>query len=158
MQQILKGDFWDFFLFMFNIRNCFICRPSDSTVPEDALIKNKIKFSLYIGKFRVEQLQSHIWGRASQNIRKCENMSPYMRRPLVIYDFATAPLWISLYMRKIWFSFLSVCWDRTRTVSNTALAVRHSYHSARSHLLDDAADLPLWLLGITIMHILREQF
>jgi hypothetical protein len=24
----------------------------------------------------------------------------YMRRPLVIYDFATAPIWISLYMRK----------------------------------------------------------
>jgi hypothetical protein len=29
------------------------------------------------------------------------------RRPLVIYDFATAPFWISLYMRKILFSFLS---------------------------------------------------
>ncbi len=27
---------------------------------------------------------------------------------LLIYDFATAPLWISLYMRKILFSFLSV--------------------------------------------------
>ncbi len=33
---------------------------------------------------------------------------PYLRRPLVIYDFATAQFWISLYMRKIWFSFLSV--------------------------------------------------
>ncbi len=31
-----------------------------------------------------------------------------MSTPLVIYDFATAPFWISLYMRKIWFSFLSV--------------------------------------------------
>ncbi len=41
--------------------------------------------------------------------RNCANISPYMRRPLVIYDFATAPFWISLYMRKIWFSFLSVC-------------------------------------------------
>ncbi len=30
---------------------------------------------------------------------------PIMRRPLVIYDFATAPLWISLHMRKIRFSF-----------------------------------------------------
>ncbi len=28
--------------------------------------------------------------------------------PLVIYDFSTAPFWISLYMRKILFSFLSV--------------------------------------------------
>jgi hypothetical protein len=31
-----------------------------------------------------------------------------MRRPLVIYDFATAPFWITLYMWKILFSFLSV--------------------------------------------------
>ncbi len=29
------------------------------------LIKKKIKFSSYRGKFREEQLQSHIWGRAS---------------------------------------------------------------------------------------------
>jgi len=41
-------------------------------------------------------------------MRKCGNIFPNMRRPLVIYDFATAPFWISLYMRKIWFSFLSV--------------------------------------------------
>jgi hypothetical protein len=33
----------------------------------------------------------------------------YMRRPLVIYDFTTAPIWISLYKRKMLFSFLSVC-------------------------------------------------
>ncbi len=31
-----------------------------------------------------------------------------MRRPLVLYDFSTTPFWISLYMRKILFSFLSV--------------------------------------------------
>jgi hypothetical protein len=39
-----------------------------------------------------------------------EQMSkyPYMRRPLVIYDFATALFQISLYMRKILFYFLSV--------------------------------------------------
>ncbi len=35
-------------------------------------------------------------------------ISSYIRKPFLIYDFATAPLWISLYMRKIWFSFLSV--------------------------------------------------
>jgi hypothetical protein len=35
--------------------------------------------------------------------------SPYMRRPLVIYDFATAPFRISLHMmKKILFDFLSV--------------------------------------------------
>jgi hypothetical protein len=31
-----------------------------------------------------------------------------MRKYLVKYDFATAPFWISLYMRKILFSFFSV--------------------------------------------------
>ncbi len=32
----------------------------------------------------------------------------YYRKPFLIYDIATAPLWISLYMRKILFSLLSV--------------------------------------------------
>jgi hypothetical protein len=34
-------------------------------------------------------------------MRKCANISPYMRRLLVVYDFATAPFSISLYMRRI---------------------------------------------------------
>jgi hypothetical protein len=41
-------------------------------------------------------------------MRKCANISPYIRRPLAIYDFATAPFSISSYMRKKLFSFLSV--------------------------------------------------
>jgi hypothetical protein len=38
-----------------------------------------------------------------------EEMRKYLavRRPLVIYDFTAVPLWISLYKRKILFSFLS---------------------------------------------------
>ncbi len=87
------------------------------------LIKKKIKFSSYIGKFRVEQLQSHIWGRASWYIRKCANISPYMRRPLVIYDFATAPPWISLYMKKIRFSFLSVQQEGKRHQKDVAFFI-----------------------------------
>jgi hypothetical protein len=74
------------------------------------LIKKKIKFSSYIGKFRVEQLQSHIWLTASSYMGKCFRISSYIRKPFLIYDFATPPLWISLYMRKILFSFLSVYW------------------------------------------------
>jgi hypothetical protein len=35
-------------------------------------------------KFRVEQLQSHIWGRVSQYMRKWGNIFSYIRRPLVI--------------------------------------------------------------------------
>ncbi len=38
------------------------------------LIKKKIKFSSYIGKFRVEQLQSHIMRKG---FLKCEEMGKY---------------------------------------------------------------------------------
>ncbi len=34
-------------------------------------------------------------------------ISSYIRKPFFIYDFATAPFWISLYMRKIRFFFVS---------------------------------------------------
>ncbi len=70
------------------------------------LIKKNIKFSSYIRKFRVEQLQSHIWLTASSYMEKYLRISSYIRKP--IYDFATAPLWISLHMKKKLFSFLSV--------------------------------------------------
>jgi hypothetical protein len=93
------------FLCISTLHNVFFSFKS-SRVEQTTPIKKKIKFSSYIRKFRVEQLQSHIWGRAGfLYMRKCENISPYMKRPLVIYDFATAPFWITLYMRKIWFSF-----------------------------------------------------
>jgi hypothetical protein len=32
-------------------------------------------------------------------MRKCANISPYMRRPLVIYDFATDPLFYQCIMQ-----------------------------------------------------------
>ncbi len=35
----LKGDFFFLFFFMYNIQHCFTCRPSDSTVSEDAGIE-----------------------------------------------------------------------------------------------------------------------
>ncbi len=71
-------------------------------------LKKKIKFSLYIRKFRMEQLQSHMWLTASSYLGKYLRVSSYIRKHFLIYDFATAPLWISSYMRKIWLSFLSV--------------------------------------------------
>ncbi len=86
----------------------FMLKERSCTVDIPTLMKKKIKFSSYIRKFGVEQVQSHIWGRASWYMRKCANISSYMRKPLVIYDFATAPFWISSYIRKIRFSFLSV--------------------------------------------------
>ncbi len=103
-------------------------------------------------------------------MRKCANTSPYIRRPLVIYDFATAPLWISLYMRKILFSFLSVyihtngfqsaehvinfpsssviCWSRRRT---SALDVLHCHWYRRQicHWCVDTGGAP-WLANISV--------
>ncbi len=50
-----------------------------------------------------------IYKKGLPNIRGNAQMFYYMRRPLVIYDFAIAPLKISLYMRKIRFSFFYEC-------------------------------------------------
>ncbi len=44
----------------------------------------------------------------SSYVGKYLRISSYIRKPFPINDFATAPLWISLYMKKIFFSFLSV--------------------------------------------------
>ncbi len=56
----------------------------------------------------MEQLQSHTWLTATSHMVKYLRISPYIRKPFLIYDFATAPFWISLYMMKIFFSFLLV--------------------------------------------------
>ncbi len=56
----------------------------------------------------MEQLQSHIWLTAFSYMGKYLRLSSYIRKPFPIYDFAPAPLWISLNIRKIWYSFLSV--------------------------------------------------
>ncbi len=49
-----------------------------------------------------------MWLSASSYMGKYLRISSYIRKPFLIYDFATAPRRISLYMRKIFFSFLSV--------------------------------------------------
>jgi hypothetical protein len=93
--------------------SCFILCPILflDGLQEAALLIKKINFSSYIRKFRRDRLQSHIWRTASSYIVKYLRISSYIRKPFLIYDFATASIWISLYMRKILFSFLSV-WYR----------------------------------------------
>ncbi len=49
-----------------------------------------------------------IWLTASSYMVKYLCISSYIRKPFLIYDFAPDPIWISIYMRKILFSFLSV--------------------------------------------------
>jgi hypothetical protein len=54
------------------------------------LIKKKMKFSSYIRKFRCKVIPYMRKGfLIYEKMRKYLTM--YMRRPLVIYDFATAP-------------------------------------------------------------------
>ncbi len=48
-------------------------------------------------------------------------ISSYIRKPFLIYDFATAPIWISLYMRKIFFFFIRAwIWHKTVFSGNSA--------------------------------------
>jgi hypothetical protein len=70
--------YWPFLLDPFVLTAC--CRPT--------LIKIKYR-EIQSGAVAKSYMRK---GFLIQYMRKCENISPYMRRPLVIYDFATAPL------------------------------------------------------------------
>ncbi len=65
---------------------------SEGSMQLGTLIKKKIKFSSDIRKLRMEQLQSHIWLKASAYVGKYLRISSYIRKPFFTYDFATAPL------------------------------------------------------------------
>jgi hypothetical protein len=66
----------------------------------------------------MEQLQSHVWLTASSpHIWGNICAFPHILESPSSYDFAAAPLWISIYMRKIRFSFLSVCAASSATPS-----------------------------------------
>ncbi len=84
------------------------------------LIKKKKKFSSHIRKSRWDQLQSHIWGLPNTwGNAQIFNHKWGGRWSIVIYDFAIDPFWISFYMRKMWFSFLSVYSTVTNLVYTT---------------------------------------
>ncbi len=61
-----------------------------------------------IRKFRKDRVQSHIWQTASSYMTKYWRNFSYFRKHFLIHDFATAPFFISLYRRKIFYSFLTV--------------------------------------------------
>ncbi len=86
----------------------FAQQKSGTTMFHPTLIKKKRKFSSYMRKFRMEQLQSHIWLTASSYMLKYLRISSYIRKPFIKCDFATSPFCIYLHMRTIFFSFLSV--------------------------------------------------
>ncbi len=66
------------------------------------------KLYLIYKEFRRDRVQIHIWPTASSYITKYLRFSSYIRKPYLIYDFAPDPICISLSMRKVVFSFLSV--------------------------------------------------
>ncbi len=72
------------------------------------LIKKKIKFSLYIRIFRWDRLQSQIWLTASTYMDKYLHSSSFSSKPFPIYDFATDPIWISLYVYEENFVFFFI--------------------------------------------------
>ncbi len=74
------------------------------------LIKNKIKFSSYMRKFRKERLQSHKGLMASSYMDKYLRISSNIRNPFLIYDFATAPMHLNflIYVENCVFFFISV--------------------------------------------------
>jgi len=59
-------------------------------------------------------LHSHIKLTASSYMTKNLRISSYIRKPYVICDFATAPFWISLNMKKKIIYFLLVQKQHTR--------------------------------------------
>ncbi len=77
------------------------------------------KVSSYTYKeIKMDHVQSHIWLTASSYMGKNLRFSSYIRKPFLIYDFAPDPIWISLYVRIIFFSFCSV-----RTIKRQEIAV-----------------------------------
>ncbi len=56
-------------------------------------------------EFRRDRLQNHIWLTASSYMVKYFRISSYIRKPFLIHDFATAPIWNSLYEEKFGFLF-----------------------------------------------------
>ncbi len=97
-----------------------------------ALIKKKIKFSSYVRNAKSYMTNK---GLLTSYMGKYLRISSYIRKPFLIFDFATVPLWISLYMKKIWFSILSL-WGRERGWGGVHMCncVSVSYVLFRHHL------------------------
>jgi hypothetical protein len=66
------------------------CTPV-ATENKRALIKRKSSFLIYKEIQSGADAKSYMRKGFLIYMRKCANISPYMRRPLVICDFATAP-------------------------------------------------------------------
>ncbi len=75
--------------------------------PQPTLIK-KSNFLAYKEIHNGAVAKSYTWLTASSYLVKYLCISSYIRKPFLLYDFAIAPLWILLCIKKILFSSLSV--------------------------------------------------
>ncbi len=76
-------------------------------------------------------------------MRKCANIQSYMRRPLVIYDFAPDPFLISLNMRKIFFYFLTVY----ETITQETMQLGYGYNTTTKQAIRYCKDLQIHTSG-----------
>jgi hypothetical protein len=70
--------------------------------------KKENKIFLIYREIKRDRMQRHIWQTAASYMGKNLRISSYIRKPFLKNDFAPDPISISLYIRKILFSFLSV--------------------------------------------------
>ncbi len=121
----------------------------------------------------MDQLQSDIWLTASSNMGKYLRISSYIRKAFLIYDFVTAPLWISYIWGKFDFLFYQCTSSRQshkqtpsemfyvillinlNTVAVYELKIKYpkrvalvTKYSKTSSLTDDFFLLSVFLLGI----------
>jgi hypothetical protein len=113
-----------------------LCDSETSFLCEHTLIKKKIIFSSYIRKFRMEQLQSHIWLTASSYMGKYLRISSSLGSPSSYMTLQLLNSEFPYKWGKILFSFLSV---------NSPIVSRHkSPPPLKYEYNDDLPKKPLW--------------
>ncbi len=94
-----------------------------------ALIKKKIKFSSYIRKFRMGQLQNDIWKTASSYMGKYLRISSYIRKPFLMWLCNCSTLNFLIYEENF-ISFLSVSMQVYKHVLKISfIKIMHDFES-----------------------------
>ncbi len=102
MATFFNGEFYGFLLFMYDIQHCFICRPSDSTVPEDAEIEPRTVVTRYgIGC----QVSNHSPGSHPLSARSHPHMATLMTFSTLTYPRKPFALCACFWVQLLVYSF-----------------------------------------------------
>ncbi len=118
--SLKRGIFWDFFsmfFLFFCTQHCFICRPSDSTVSEDAGIKPRTVAILALDVPRRAysmQIELCLW---RINLQRTER--PWKRSQIINNDIC-----ILFYYFFIHCSWDTPCWGRSSRMNGQAAPLR----------------------------------